>query len=289
MSESRVILATNNYGKCRVRMVRVARHGDRHELQDLNVRVTFEGDFEAAHVKGDNSNVLPTDTMKNTVYALAKGTRDIEDIESFGQRLSTHFLKHNPQVSRVIVDLAESQWNRIDVGGKPHRHSFIKGSDEKRIATIDATRDRVTISSGVEDLVVLKTTASAFEAFKKDEWTTLKETDDRILGTAVTARWVYTEPGVACRALWRGVRQSILEAFAEHESLSVQHTVHAIGESVLNNFEEVSEISLSLPNRHCLLVDLSPFGLKNRNEIFLPIDEPHGLIEATLRRASSRS
>jgi urate oxidase len=285
MSESQVILATNNYGNRRVRMVRVSRHGDRHELQELTVTIAFEGDFETVHSDGDNSAVLPTDTMKNTVYALAKGSRIIEEIEAFAQRLASHFLKDNDAVRHVTIEIAESQWNRIDVAGKPHRHSFVKGSEEKRVVTVRATRDKVNISSGVEDLVILKTTASAFEGFKKDQFTTLKETDDRILATSVKATWTYADPGVACRALWRGVRQSILEAFAEHESRSVQHTVYAIGESVLGNFEEVSEISLSLPNKHCLLVDLGQFGLTNRNEIFLPIDEPHGLIEATIRRS----
>lgn len=284
MSDSKVILAENNYGKSRVRMIRVSRHGDRHEIQELTVKITFEGNFEAAHAEGDNSAVLPTDTMKNTVYALAKDTRVNEEIEAFAQRLATHFLKDNEALARVTIEIAESQWNRIDVAGKPHRHSFVRGSEEKRVVTVRATQDQISISSGVEDLVILKTTASGFEGFKKDRLTTLKEADDRILATSVKATWSYTDPAVACRALWRGVRQSILEAFAEHESRSVQHTIHAIGESVLNNFEEVNEISLSLPNKHCLVVDLAQFGLTNRNEIFLPIDEPHGLIEATIRR-----
>ncbi|MEP7274410.1 MAG: factor-independent urate hydroxylase, partial [Acidobacteriota bacterium] len=258
MSDSTVILAENDYGKCRVRMVRVGRHGDRHELQEINVRIAFEGDFEAAHISGDNSSVLPTDTMKNTVYALAKQTRDIEEIEAFAQRLAAHFLANTPETSRVLIEIEEGQWNRLEVGGKPHRHSFVKGSDEKRTVTVNATRANVVISSGVEDLLVLKTTGSSFEAFKKDELTTLKEADDRILATSVKAQWTYTEPGVACRALWRGVRQLLLETFAEHDSQSVQHTVYAIGECILNSFEEVSEVSLSLPNKHCLLVDLSP-------------------------------
>ena len=197
MSDSRVILAGNNYGKSRVRMVRVSRHGDRHELQELTVNISFEGDFEAAHTEGDNSAVLPTDTMKNTVYALAAESRVSEEIETFGQRLAKHFLKDNDALQRVTVEIAESQWNRIDVAGKPHRHSFVRGSEEKRIASVRATRDEVRVSSGVEDLVILKTTASGFEGFKKDRLTTLRETDDRILATSVTAKWVYADPGVA--------------------------------------------------------------------------------------------
>lgn len=284
MSEPPVILAEHNYGKSRVRMVRVARHGDRHELQDLNISIAFEDGFVRAHTDGDNRHILPTDTMKNTVYALAKTTRDIEEIESFALRLATHFLEENTEPARITVEIAEGQWTRIDVGGKPHRHSFMKGSNEKHVARVSASRDEVVMSSGVDDLLILKTTSSAFEGFKKDALTTLKETDDRILATALKATWTYSDPAIGCRAVWRAVRQLILETFAEHESRSVQHTLYAIGESVLRGFDEVVEISLSLPNKHCLLVDLSPFGLKNRNEIFVPVDEPHGLIEATLRR-----
>ncbi len=284
MSLPPIVLADNTYGKSRVRMVRVSRSGDRHELQDLNVKITFSGEFEAAYTTGDNSRVLPTDTMKNTVYALAHETSHVEEIEGFALRLAEHFVKNNLEASEVIVEISEHQWARIDVGGKPHRHSFIKSSDEKRIARVKASHETITMTSGVEDLRVLKTTGSAFEKFKRDKFTTLKEASDRILATSINASWVYSSPEVGCRALWRGVKQHILETFAEHDSRSVQETIYAIGTSVLHNFEEVTEVSLSLPNNHCLLVDLTPFGMENRNEIFLPIDEPHGLIEATLRK-----
>ncbi|HWQ35144.1 MAG TPA: urate oxidase [Blastocatellia bacterium] len=279
-----VILAQNNYGKSRVRMVKVARHGERHDLQDVTVSIAFEGDFAAAHTAGDNSRVLPTDTMKNTVYALAGQTADLEEIEAFALRLAEHFLKHNPQASRVSIEIAEGQWGRIAVGGRPHQHAFVKSSDEKRTTRISATRDGVTIESGLTDLLILKTTGSGFEGFLRDQFTTLKETSDRILATSVKATWQYDSPSVPFGTVWRGVRQLILETFAEHDSRSVQQTLYAVGETVLNSYAEITEIVLSLPNKHCLPVDLSPFGLENRNEIFLPIDEPHGLIEARLRR-----
>jgi urate oxidase len=279
-----VILAQNNYGKSRVRMVKVARHGDRHDVQDITVNIACEGDFDTAHTVGDNSRILPTDTMKNTVYALAKQVRDLEDIEAFAQRLTAHFLSNNEQLSQVTASITEQLWTRIAVGGKPHAHSFTKGSDEKRTTTVIAMREAVTIESGLEDLLVLKTTKSGFVGFLKDPFTTLRETTDRIFATAVKARWQYAAPEFATATTWQGVRQLLLETFAEHDSLSVQQTLYAMGEAVLASYEGITEIALSLPNKHCLLVDLSKFGMENSNEIFVPTDEPHGLIEARLQK-----
>ena len=280
-----VILVEDNYGKSRVRMVKVARHGDRHDLQEIEVKIAFEGDFETAHTVGDNSRILPTDTMKNSVYALAKQSPEIEAIEEFALRLADHFLKENPQISRVIIEVAEKQWERISVGGREHAHSFVKSGDEKHTTRVSATRDGVSLESGIEDLLVLKTTGSGFSGFIKDRYTTLKETDDRIFATSVKVMWRYPNRQAPFKSIWRGVRQMILETFAEHDSLSVQQTLYAIGEVVLNTYDEITEISLSLPNKHCLLVDLTPFGMTNENQIFLPIDEPHGLIEARMKRS----
>jgi urate oxidase len=274
------ILTHNNYGKSRVRLLKVARHGERHDLQEITVNIMFEGDFATAHTAGDNSKILPTDTMKNTVYALAKQTQGIEEIESFAQRLTDHFLDNNPQTSRVMIEIAEDHWERIQVGEKPHHHSFLHGSNEKHTARVTATREAVTVESGIEDLLVLKTTMSGFFGYLKDRYTTLKETADRVLATAIKANWRYSRPGAATSTLWHGVRQTVLETFAQHDSMSVQHTLYAIGDTVLESFEDIVEISLSLPNKHCLLFNLEQFGMENNNEIFVPTDEPHGLIEA---------
>jgi urate oxidase len=279
------ILVQNNYGKSRVRMVKVARHGDRHDLQEIEVKIAFEGDFETAHTVGDNSRILPTDTMKNTVYALAKQSPEIEAIEEFALRLADHFLRENPQTSRVIIEIAEKQWERISVGGRPHAHSFVKTGDEKCTTRVSASRDGISLESGIEDLLILKTTGSGFSGFIKDRYTTLKETDDRIFATSVNAVWQYPTRQAPFKSISRGVRRMILETFADHDSLSVQQTLYAIGEVVLNTYDEITEISLSLPNKHCLLVDLSPFEMTNQNQIFLPIDEPHGLIEARMKRS----
>jgi urate oxidase len=279
-----VKLIHNNYGKSRVRLMKVARRGDFHELQNLTVKIAFEGDFADVHTVGDNSRVLPTDTMKNTVYTLARQSEEIEEIETFARRLADYFLTHNPQVTRVVIEIAEHGWTRINVGGEPHQHSFTKDGDEKRTTRVNATRGGAKIESGVEDLIVLKTTKSGFVGFIKDCYTTLPEATDRIFCTSVKADWLYANSEAATGDAWREVRQTILATFAGHDSLSVQHTLYAMGEAVLEKFADVAEISFSLPNIHCLPVDFTRFGEENDNRIFVPTDEPHGLIEARLSR-----
>ena len=277
-------IAQNNYGKSRVRLIKVARDIDRHEIQNLSIGIALEGDFDAIHKKGDNSLCLPTDTMKNTVYALAGETREIEEVEAFGIRLANYLLVNNAQVQRVRLNLAEHGWKRMKVAGGEHDHSFVRGSAEKRIALIDSTHENTTVQSGVEDLIVLKTTRSGFAGFPRDKYTTLPEATDRIFSTAIKAVWRYETPEAAIDDLFHAIRQTIIEIFATHDSLSVQHTLYAMGEAVLERFSEISEISFSLPNIHCLPIDMTKFGQENENRIFVPTDEPHGLIEARLTR-----
>jgi urate oxidase len=272
----------NGYGKSLVKLVRLERRGELHEITDLSVCIQLEGDFAAAHSAGDNSNITATDTMKNTVYALAAaGTGEIEE---FAARLVSHFLRINPAVTKATVDVWESPWSRIPVGGRPHGSAFVRAASEKRTTEVSGTREASTVRAGIEDLVVLKSSHSGFEGFRNDIFTTLKETSDRIFATAIAANWLYARAGLAYGAMWQGVRRTILETFAEHESRSVQHTMYAMGEAVLASFDDVAEIHFSLPNKHHIPVDLGPFGLRNNDEIFLPTVEPYGLIEATFRR-----
>jgi urate oxidase len=275
-------LGENSYGKSRVRLLRVVRQEGRHDVKEVTLGIRFEGDFEAAHTKGDNKKILPTDTMKNTVYALAR-QYPVEALEEFAQHLIEHFLTYNPQVTAVHVDAQEHLWGRIVHGGKPHASAFTRLA-EKRTAALYGRRDANSIRAGIEDLVALKTTKSAFEGFLRDPYTTLKEDRNRILSTAIHAEWLYSAGEIEFSPTWHGVRQMILETFAEHESKSLQQTLYAMGEAVLGNFDHIREIHFSLPNKHYNIVDLSPFGMDNPAEVFLPIDEPHGLIEATLRR-----
>ena len=276
------MLADSAYGKSGVRLVRVMRHGDRHDLRDVTLAIRFEGDYDASYVEGDNSDVLPTDTMKNTVYALAaRGPCD--DPEAFGLSLAEHFLERNPKLSRVTIDLVEHIWRRIEVGWKDSGHSFLRHGPEKRSAQVRLDRQEAQVRAGIVDLLILKSAQSAFSGFPRDEFTTLPETRDRLLATSLTATWRY-DAGVAYGPAWRAVRNTLLEAFATHRSESVQHTLHAMGQAALDAVPEVADIHIVMPNRHHLPVDVTPFGLENRNEVFVATEEPFGLIQATIRR-----
>lgn len=277
-------LSSNNYGKSRVRLVRIAR-GEKHHLKDVSIDIQFEGNFEAVHVQGDNRNVLPTDTMKNTVYALAS-QEPIAEIEDFGLRLASYFLENNSQVRNVRVTLTERQWARIPVDGKPHPWAFVAVRPDKHTALVSVTRSGHSIQAGIDDLFVLKSNESAFEGYMQDRYTTLPETRDRIFATIVKANWSYNRQDVAFSRCWEGARSALLQAFALHRSESVQHTLYAMAGAVLDAFGEIDAIRLSMPNKHHLPVDLTPFGIENHNEVFVATDEPYGLIEAVVRRDS---
>ena len=271
------------YGKSSVQLVRVTRHGDRHDLRDLTVAIRFEGDYGESYTDGDNTGVLPTDTMKNTVYALA--ARDgVTEPEAFGVALARHFLDRNPLLRHVRIDLLDHVWGRIHAGGREHGQAFVRVGPDSRTARVAGTRDRTVIDAGVTDLLIMKTGHSAFTSYPRDEFTTLPETRDRILATALTATWRYTGISSDFGTHWRAVRSTLLETFAEHDSRSVQHTLHDMGEAVLRCVDVVESIHLIMPNRHHLPVDASAFGLENRNEVFVATTEPYGLIEATIAR-----
>jgi urate oxidase len=282
-----VTLTGNSYGKSEVRLVTVRRGADpskHHELKDVTLNIRLEGDFAAAYTQGDNSGVLATDTMKNTVYALA-AEHPFDDIEDFGLALTDHLLQADPHVASARVELAEHLWERIETAGAPHPHAFRRSGTERRTAVVTRCPDTVRVTAGLEDLIVMKTAKSAFEGFPRDRYTTLKETADRLMATAVRATWRYSRPYVPFGPLWNDVRRILLATFADHDSRSVQHTLYAMGEAVLETVD-VEEIHLVMPNRHHIPVDLTPFGLENRNEIFVATAEPYGLIEATLRRGA---
>jgi urate oxidase len=277
------MLAETAYGKSNVRLVKLSRRGDRHELRDLSVAIRFEGDYDQSYTQGDNSGVLPTDTMKNTVYALAANA-DVHEPEPFGLLLGSHFLERNPRLRRVRIDITEHQWGHIPFGNREHGQGFLRNGPETRTATLQCETRKSTIGAGISDLVILKSSGSAFSGFLRDEFTTLPDTTDRLLATALTATWRYRDADVDFGPTWRAVRRTLLETFAEHDSKSVQHTLHAMGQGVLDGIDVVTAIRLVMPNKHHLPIDLARLGLENRNEIFVPTDEPYGLIEATLVR-----
>jgi urate oxidase len=282
----RAELGSNGYGKSAIRLVKVVRDGARHSLHDVTVDIRCEGDFEAAHVAGDNAYVLPTDTMKNTVYALAR-QHEVHPPEAFAARIGAHLLEASPHATRVVVDVARHGWERIVRDGRPHDTAFQRGSEEARTARVTSSRGASpVVEVGVRDLAVLRTAGSAFSGFPRDAFTTIAETRDRIFATSVTASWRYGASVDDYNASFAAARQALLDVFATHQSESVQHTLFAMGEAALATNAALQEIQLALPNRHHLLVDLTPFHLDNPNEIFVATTEPYGLIEATVRRAA---
>lgn len=277
------VLTHNAYGKSQVRLTKVTRHPDRHDLKEWCIAVQLEGDFSASYVQGDNSRIVATDTMKNIVYALAH-KHVLTALESFGQALARHFLEHYPQVSTATISLVEQPWQRLPIDGREHPHTFLGGGSEKRTSVVTLTRQSLRIESGLDDLALLKTTDSAFAGFLRDAYTTLPETDDRLFATVLSATWLYG----AVPADWDGchqrIRQAMLEVFARHKSLAVQQTLYAMGAAALEACRQIEEINLRMPNQHRLLVNLQPFGLENNNEIFVATEEPYGVITGTLRR-----
>jgi len=276
-------LRWNRYGKSRIRLVKVRRGRD--DIVDVTLDVQLEGAFDAVYVDGDNRSCLATDTMKNTVYALAR--RDpIDHVEAFALRLAEHFIA-KPAVSRVRISAVEHPWSRVEGNGGPTRHAFVKRhtGDWTTLVTRDAHGSEIV--SGLTNLVVLKTADSAFTGFPRDEYTTLLDAEERILATSMTVSWKY-RAGTTDFSVRDGIRTVLVETFASHMSLSVQHTLYAMGEAALAACADIVEITLTLPNRHHLLVDLQPFGLDNPNEVFVATDQPYGLIEATIARTKDQ-
>jgi len=274
-----IVLGPNQYGKAENRLVTVSRNGSVHTIKDLTVSTSLRGDLADTHLTGDNAKVLATDTQKNTVYAFAKQA-PVGEIEDFALRLGRHFVSSQEAITGARILIDEHSWNRID----GHDHSFVQGSNEKRTTAVTIEGAQAWVVSGVRDLVVLKSTGSEFHGYPKDPYTTLKETDDRILATSVTARWRYVGTDADWAKSFTEIRSIMLKTFADKHSLSLQQTLYAMGEAVLQSRPEVAEVRLSMPNKHHFPVDLSPFGLENDNEVFYAADRPYGLIEGSILR-----
>ncbi|WP_435015550.1 factor-independent urate hydroxylase [Tundrisphaera sp. TA3] len=282
-----VALTHNAYGTSRVRLTKLERGPDRHEIRDVVVDLRLEGNFEASFTEGDNAQVIATDTMKNLVYALAVG-RQLGSIEEFGAILLGHLLGEYSDVGLAEVRISEEPWRRIAVDGQNHPHAFVGGGREVRTAVVSQSRDQERrVASGIEGLMLLKTEGSASTGFSRDGFAVLPEPDERILATEVRAEWTYSARSTALDydGLHRLARDMMVRAFATHESRSIQQTLHALGESVLDAIDPIEEIRITLPNKHRIPFDVSRFGLDGRDEIFVATDEPYGVISGTLRRA----
>ncbi|GAA2572513.1 urate oxidase [Actinomadura fulvescens] len=283
-----IVLGPNRYGKAETRVVRVVRDGGTHHLKDINVSSALSGDMEAVHLTGDNGNVLPTDTQKNTAYAFAK-KYGVDQIEDFALLLARHYVDSQPAIHHARVEIEEYFWDRIPVEEGPHlglrdkQYSFVRSGREVRTCVVHYDQDAgATVVSGLKDLVVLNSTASEFHGYVKDEYTTLKPTNDRILATEVTAQWRHRGADSSFGRSYTESRQALLDAFAETHSLSLQQTLYQMGRRVLNTRKEVCEVRMAMPNKHHFLVDLEPFGMDNDNEVFFAADRPYGLIEGSV-------
>ncbi|WP_392961346.1 factor-independent urate hydroxylase [Streptomyces sp. LN245] len=291
-----VLLGQNQYGKAENRVVRITRDGATHHIKDLNVSVALSGDMDEVHLSGSNANVLPTDTTKNTVYAFAK-EHGIESAERFGIHLARHFVTSQEPIHRARVRIEEYAWERIEApdaasggaGTDEPRHSFVRKGQETRVTQITYDGEAWEVVSGLKDLVVMNSTNSEFWGYVKDRYTTLQEAHDRILATQVSSRWRFGWSGDEQRMpdwdkSYDEVRKHMLQAFADTYSLSLQQTLYEMGARIIDHRDEIDEVRFSLPNKHHFLVDLTPFGLENDNEVYLAADRPYGLIEATVLR-----
>jgi urate oxidase len=291
-AKSRIVLGQNNYGKADVRLFKVFRDQARHEVKDVWVDVAMIGDFTAAHTQGNNTDLLATDTVRNTVYALAKDGLT-SSIEEFGKHLVRHFVQAGPRISSVRVKMTEHRWDRISVAGPTgdhleHDHSFTRDVG-KHTAVVEGDGSSFTVTSGIDELFILKTTNSGWEGFLREQYTTLPDTNDRILATVVTAHWHYNRSEIDSEIdydqVWAGVWQQILTTFTDHYSPSMQATLYQMGKAVLERFPEIEKIHFSFPNKHHIKYNLERFGMENDNTIFHADAEPHGLIEGWVERA----
>jgi urate oxidase len=286
-----IVLGANQYGKAENRVVRIYRDTERHAIRDLTVSTSLRGDFAAAHTDGDQRDVLPTDTQKNTAFAFAKEV-GISSPEEYAVALGTHFLVAAPRATGAQIRVQEHAWDRVEVDGRGHDHSFVRRGTEARtcVVTVEGRGEeqRVWVVSGFEDLTVLKSTGSEFRGFLRDRYTTLEEADDRIMATSLRARWRWGDTdGVDFDDAYRSVRQVCLATFATTYSRALQETLYAMGRAVLASHPGVVEVRFSAPNKHHFLYDLERLGVENRGEVFIAADRPYGLIEATVARADA--
>lgn len=281
-------LLQQSYGKSSVRLTKLKRDDEQHQLVEASVDVELDGDFGAAYTDGDNSLVLPTDTIKNTIYVFARQL-DLDDLEPFAWTLGCHFIENFPHVSQAAIRVKQRPWRRVRTGDAPHPHAFLGTSSERDTCLTQIVRGRDgepegSIESGIEELALMKTTASGFSNFLRDDLTTLEDVDDRILATTLTVTWSHNQAPADWRESRDKVREALISAFAGEYSPSVQATLYAMGQAALDVNPYVEDLSLSMPNQHRVLVDLEQLGYDNPNVLFVPMDEPFGNISAVIGR-----
>ena len=280
---SKIILGKNQYGKAENRLVRIYRDAPRHEIHDINVSTCLRGDFSAAHLTGDQSDVLPTDTQKQTAYAYAK-EKGLQSIENYGLALARHFVHDVGPVEGARIEIDEYAWERAVVGGTEHQHTWIRKGQEVRTAAITVDGDGEWVVGGLKDLIILKSTGSEFAGFLKDEYTILEPTHDRVMATSLIAQWRFTTTDLDWDQVYSGIKGHLIDQFAVVQSLALQQTLYEMGAAVLRAYPDIAEVRLAAPNKHHYVYNLSPFGLENNKEVFHADDRPYGLIQATVTR-----
>jgi urate oxidase len=276
-------LLLNRYGKGRVRVMRLHKDGDHHAVSELTVRAILEGDFAIAYTHADNSTSIATDTVKNVINIVAHENLALPT-ELFCKAVSDKFLDTYPQVRKVTVTARETKWARLSIAGKVHPHSFTLDGNGTPFAEVAADRNGFVVTSGINGVTFLKTTQSGWTNYVKDGFTTLPETRDRLCGTSMDASWKWTAKPEDYAAANATLLAAMLEVFATTYSESVQDSLYRMGEAGLAAVPEIEEISMACPNKHYILMNLGAFGIENKNEVFLPTDEPHGQIECTVGR-----
>jgi urate oxidase len=280
---SKIILGKNQYGKAENRVVRIYRDTPRHEIHDVNVSTCLRGDFSAAHLAGDQSEVLPTDTQKQTAYAYAK-EKGLSSIEDYGLALARHFVHDVEPVKGARIEIDEYAWERAVVDGAEHNHTWVRKGQEVRTAAVTVDGDGEWVIGGLKELVILKSTGSEFAGFLVDPYTLLEPTHDRVMATSLTAQWRFTSTEVDWDQTYAGVKTQMVRQFALVQSLALQQTLFEMGKAVLEAYPLIAEVRLAAPNKHHFVYDLSPFGLENDNEVFNADDRPYGFIQATVTR-----
>ncbi|WP_123026735.1 factor-independent urate hydroxylase [Mycolicibacterium stellerae] len=280
---SEIILGKNQYGKAENRVVRIYRDAPRHEIHDINVSTCLRGDFSAAHLTGDQADVLPTDTQKQTAYAYAK-EKGLLSIEDYGLALARHFVGDVGPVEAARIEIDEYAWERAVVDGNEHNYTWIRKGQEVRTAAVTVDGDGEWVVGGLKDLIILKSTGSEFAGFLEDKYTILEPTHDRVMATSLIAQWRFTTTDVDWNTVYGGIKQHLVKQFAVVQSLALQQTLYEMGKAVLTAYPQIAEVRLSAPNKHHFVYDLSPFGLENNKEVFHADDRPYGLIQATVTR-----
>ena len=276
-------LSSHSYGASQIRLLRVSRRGDRHDLRDLVISVNVEGDVEEAFTKGDNELLLPADTLRNTVNAIARD-ESLREIEELGLALAAHFMEHQPQFARVRIDLSEQPWTRLPVAGRAQGQAFTAANTERRTASITSNGTQISVVAGLRDFAIMKTAGAAFEGYLADQFTTVEAEKDRVLAVSADARWTYLHDEVAFSVYYQGIRDLLIEAFVHQLSRSAEHTAHAMAEMVLSSYADVGDVTVKLRQRSLPLVELAPFGLDNPHMLFRPEEAPELTAEVTLSR-----